>query len=293
MEGFDTGLLAADGATGPGEDTAFAVVDDHYFSTIGMPILSGRAFDSRDHAGAQEVAIVNQTLAHTLWPHGPAVGHFLRAGAERRLVEVVGVAPDSRYGDIDEQQKPFVYFAIPQHYVDDLMVIVRTTGPREQLPDRLKVIEPRLVLGSEGVFTLADLLQIWLALPRAIVWAAMVVGSVALVLTILALYSTVFYAIGQRRAEIGIRTALGASPRDLFRLVLTESAKVSSIGAALGLVASYLLTPIAATFFVGIGNTDPTVLALVGGVAAATTVVVAVLVVAPWTRQPASTLLQR
>jgi predicted permease len=292
LDGFATQPIAADGATAAGDDTPFVVVDERYFSTIGMPIVSGRGFDSRDRAGAAEVAVVNQTLARSLWPRASAVGRFLRAGPERRLVQVIGVAPDGRYGDVDEPQKPFAYFAFPQHYVPEMRVVVRTSTPRDLLSDRLKAIEPHLAFGPGGIVALDDLLQLSMALPRAIVWAAMVVGAVALVLTIFALYSTVYYAMGQRRSEIGIRTALGASPRDLFRLVLAESARVAGIGAALGLTASHFLTPVAATFFIGIGHADPAVLAIVAGLAAVTTIAITLIVVRPWTKVPASALLR-
>jgi predicted permease len=292
LDGFGTQRMAADGAADPGADTPFINVDQHYFSTIQMPVLEGRGFDARDRAGTTEVAVVNQTLARTFWPHQRAIGRFLRAGAGRRLVEVIGVVPDGKYGDVDEAPRPFVYLSLAQHYVPEVTAIVRTSAPRDLVAERLRALEPHLANGGTGLVTLDDFLQLSMALPRAIVWAAMVVGVVALVLTIVALYSTAFYAVGQRRAEIGIRTALGASPAHLFQLVLAESARVAGIGAALGLVAAYFLTPLAAAVFVGIGDTDPAVLAAVALVCAVTTIVISILVIRPWTRLPASALLR-
>jgi ABC-type antimicrobial peptide transport system permease subunit len=103
----------------------------------------------------------------------------------------------------------------------------------------------------------------------------------------------VFYSISQRRNEIGIRTALGATPGQLFRLVLAESARVAAVGAGLGLIAASLLTPMAASIFVGIGASDPAVLVGVAITCAATTVAIALMVIRPWTRLPPSVLLQQ
>lgn len=153
--------------------------------------------------------------------------------------------------------------ALAQHYLADISVIARTNGPRDTVLQVLSEMDPNLVPGNTSAGTLDELLQLNLLMPRTIVWAALVFGVLALALAVFALYSTVFYAVSQRRAEIGIRTALGATPAHLYRLVLRESGWVALAGAVAGLAAGDLLIPVASAIFMGIGSADPIV--LIGG----------------------------
>jgi ABC-type antimicrobial peptide transport system permease subunit len=139
--------------------------------------------------------------------------------------------------------------------------------------------------------TLDDLLGLSLLLPRVIVWTTIAFGLLAVSLAVLGLYSTVFYAVSQRRVEIGIRTALGAAPRDLFALVLRESGWVVLAGAVAGLACGLSLLPVASSIFYGIGRIEPIVLGTVALVSAMIALTTAYLVIRPWTRLAARDLL--
>jgi predicted permease len=301
LTGFSTDHVAAEdkaaegsdaGRPGAGTAVPYAVVDDHYFSAIGMAVLAGRTFDARDRIGGHEVVVINATLAQRLWPGHDPLGRRVRVGDGRRVAEIIGVVPDGKYDDVDEDQLPFMYFALAQRYVPDITVIARTNGPRDTVARLLSELDPHLVLGTMSLGTLDDLVQIDLLVPRTIVWAAMAFGVLTVALAVFALYSTVFYAVSQRRAEIGIRTALGATPTHLFTLVLRESGWVALGGAGAGLVVGDLLIPLASAVFIGIGSADSIVLAGVALFSVAIALLTTFVVVRPWTRLTALALLR-
>jgi predicted permease len=294
--GYGTQRASADGAepleTGQGAETPYVIVHPSYFETIGMPIVQGRLFDSRDRAGATRVAIVNATLAERWWPGQDPIGRRLRLGDNRHVVEVIGVAPDGKYSDVDEEQRPFIYLPLAQEYAGTLTVIARTTGARDTI---LRAIggRPDVAFGGIGPIALADLLEISTLLPRTIVWTTIVFAGLALGLATFGLYSTVFYSVSQRRREIGIRTALGATPGDLLRLVLRDSGWVALLGAGVGVGVGLLLLPVAASIFYGIDGAEPAVLVGVSLLCAGLTVLTSYVVVRPWTRSAALELLRR
>ncbi len=270
-------VLAAGEQPGPdghGAATPYAVVNTAYFSTLGIGLLRGRTFDSRDRAATQEVVVVNATLARRHWPDRDPIGQTLRIENGNRVVQVIGVVPDGKYGDIDEDPLPFVYFDLAQHYRPDITVIARSRGggdERDALVPALLDINPNIVLGGVGIITLDDVLKLSLLVPRILVWTTVAFGLLAVALAVFGLYGTVFYAVSQRRKEIGIRTTLGASRADLFRLILRQSAHVAMIGAVIGLASGLALLPVASSIFYGISRAEPVVL---GSVALASVAIV-------------------
>jgi putative ABC transport system permease protein len=291
-------VLAAGEQPGPdghGAATPYAIVNRAYFPTLGIGLLRGRTFDSRDRAGTQEVVVVNATLARRHWPNRDPIGQTLRIDNGNRVVQVIGVVPDGKYGDIDEDPLPFIYFDLAQHYRPDIVVIARSRGDRDE-PDTLVPalldINPNIVLGGVGILTLDDVLRVSLLLPRLLVWTTVAFGLLAVALAVFGLYGTVFYAVSQRRKEIGIRTTLGATPANLFRLVLRESGRVAMIGAGIGLAAGLALLPLASSIFYGIGRAEPVVLGSVALASVAIALLTTYVVVRPWTRLTPSELLR-
>ena len=112
MSGFPRDRVLTDGEPPPpdghGADTRYSVVDPTYFSTLGIDIVSGRGFDSRDRSGSVEVVIVNATMARQRWPGRDPIGKRLRIENGNRLVQVVGVVPDGKYEDVTEEPLPFM-----------------------------------------------------------------------------------------------------------------------------------------------------------------------------------------
>ena len=294
--GYSMDQMTIEGSAPPagrrGDDMAYLVVDENYFSTLGVSLQQGRVFDSRDRIGRAEVGVVNQTLARRYFPHGDPLGRQLRRVSDGHVVEIIGVVGDGKYNEIDEAPMPLVYLPLAQHDVPFVTVIARGSGPRDTVVRALLEMDQRIVIGGVGAMTLDDALGLSLALPLAIVWTTLAFGTIAIAMSVFGLYSTVFYAVSQRRMEMGIRTTLGASPRDLFGMVLRQTGWVAAGGAILGLAAGLALTPVSASIFFGIAPVEPLAMAA----AAAGVVVLVILttynVVRPWTRLAAMDLLR-
>ncbi len=278
-----------------GTQTSYAVVGDQYFATIGIGLTGGRLFDSRDRIGGPEVVVINATLARQLWPQTTPVGRRIRVAHGDRVVQVIGVVQDSKYEDVTEDPSPFMYFALAQRYEPALTVIVRSSGEHvpgaDAIMRALFDLDPNIV--GTGFLTLDDLLRLSLLLPRTIAITATVFGLLTLGLAVLGLYSTVFYSVSQRKAEMAIRSALGAGTLDIFAAVLRHTVWVAVIGTVLGLGAGLALLPLASSIFFGIGAVEPGVVGTVALtsmlVALATTYVVA----RPWTRMASIDILRR
>jgi putative ABC transport system permease protein len=298
-------VLSPAGAAGPAagsSPTPYTLVGEHYFATVGIRVVEGRAFDSRDDVGTPEVAIVNATLAKEMWPGSTAVDRFLRVkdhgdhGGDR-LVEVVGVVPDARYESVNEPQLPFLYLDLAQHPRNDVFAIVRISqtlesSSREMVRDAIAGVDPRIAADRVLILTLEDLLASSLLMPRVLVAIVVTLGVVTLLLALLGLYGTVSYTVTQRRAEIGIRVALGAGPAGVFALVLKHTGLVALTGAALGLAAGAVSLPTVSSLFYGVRPVDPGVMALVALATVAIALGTAYVVARPWIRLAAVDLLR-
>ena len=295
LMGYSTDRMtmeSAPPADGRGEEMPYLLVDERYFSTLGIDLQQGRTFDARDGEGRAETAVVNRTFARRYVPGGDPIGRRLRRASDGHLVEIVGVVGDGKYNEIDEAPMALVYLPLAQHDVPIVTVIARGSGPRDMVARALGDAEPHLVLGGIGVMTLDDALQMSTTLPLTIVWTTLAFGAIAVAMSVFGLYSTVFYAVSQRRTEFGIRTTLGASPRDLFGMVLRQTGWLAAFGALGGLAAGFALMPLAGSVFFGVAPVEPLAMAGAACGAAAIVVLTTYGVVRPWTRLAAMDLLR-
>ena len=296
MMGYSADRMTIGGApttTGRGNDMPYLVVDQRYFSTLGITLLQGRTFDSRDGAGRNDVAVVSRTFAHRYFPQQNPIGQRVRRESNGHPVEIIGIVADGKYNEIDEDPVPIVYLPLAQNDVSIVTVIARSAGPRDTVLRALAEMEPRLVVGGVGAMTLDDALRLSMAMPLTIVWIALAFGLVAIAMSVFGLYSTVFYAVSQRRMEIGIRTTLGASPRDLFAMVLRQTGWLAGCGALGGVASGFAIMPFAASVFYGIAPVEPVAMAGAAAGAAVIVIVTSYSIVKPWTRMAAMDLLRQ
>ncbi len=250
--------------------TPFNVVGPKFFDTTGATIVRGRAFDSRDDERSRRVAVINETMARTLWPGQEPIGQRFRFGRDGDWIEVVGVAADGKYVMLGEQTRSYFYLPLAQRYQSPITIMVRTASDPEALAIPLQRLlnerDPDLPVYNvrtmerhirDSVFGLMPL--------RAAASMAAVQGAIGLLLAIMGLYAVVSYAVTRRTREIGVRMALGADRRDVVRLVVKEGMRLSLIGLAIGLLLGLGLGLVISGVLYGVVPIDVPVL---GGVTA-------------------------
>jgi predicted permease len=246
-------------------------VGPDYFHTIGIPILRGREFNTGDRKGSQPVAIVNETFARTIFGNRDPVGHTITG---LKTMRIVGVAKDSKYFTLGENQRLAVYepyFASDQPV--NLQFLLRTAGTPSAY---VKPVTDLLVrLDASAAIETKPLSQaLGLALLPSRAGAALLgaMGILSLALAAIGLYGMLLYAVSQRTREIGLRMALGATPSQVLRIVCRDSLLLVGLGAAFGLGLAFLATKPLELFLVpGMNASDPqafaAVLAVLGIVA--------------------------
>jgi predicted permease len=214
----------------------FNVVSPSYFEAMGMSLVGGRAFDDRDVAGRPAVAIVNQTMAARYWPRGTAVGQHIRFGRNEPPIEIVGVAHDVKYRTLREESAPSFYLPLGQERARAGVLHVRTEGDPRVLLDTLRksVLDVDAAVPITAVRTLRDQVRLNLNDERLAMMIGLTLGAAAMLLAAVGLYGSMSYAVGQRMRELGVRMALGATARDIRRLVLGQGLVLSFAGTVLG-----------------------------------------------------------
>ena len=231
-------------------EAEYRIISPQYFETMGIRLLKGRAFTDRDAAPAVDVAIVNKTMADRLWPGQSPVGSHLRIEPGSRIdqvVEVIGVVADVKHSGLegDPTLDLYVPFAqLPEPSVvwitNNQFWVVRANGNplARAAAARAALAEADPDVPAASVRTLEQAIDGTLAVRRFNVWLVALFGYAALALTACGIYAVSSHAVVERSRELGIRAALGASPRGLVALVLKTdfAGVVAGIGA--GLVAA-------------------------------------------------------
>jgi predicted permease len=230
-----------------------------YFDLMRIPLIEGRDFAERDDSQSPPVAIINETFARRFFRGQEPVGRQLRVWGT--VCTVVGVVKDIKYRNLGETSPPYFYRPMQQVWEPNTVfwLQVRTVGPPLQLlPElhrELRSVDPRVHLFE--VVTLSDFIgAAWFAQK---IGAALlgVLGTLALLLAALGLFSVMAYSVSQRTQEIGIRMALGAQMIDVVRPVLGQALRLAMVGVGIGLALSFALTRLVASQLLGVSATDP------------------------------------
>ena len=267
-----TGIkLEGQPADAPVVSVDFNNVAPDYLRTMEIPLKRGRDFNAQDTAAAPGVAVVNETLARKLWPGENPIGKRFsmpKGMTGRAMVEVVGVAADSKYRTLFERPRLYMYVPFAQNFSAAMRLHVRASGDPEALraavAREVQTLDRNLPLS--GVKTLSEQLNNSLTEQRVAATLVAVFGLLALALAAIGLYGLLAYTVSQRTHEIGVRLALGAQTGDVLRLVLGEGLRLSLLGVAVGLLAAAGVTRLVASLLHGVGALDPLTY---GGVAVA------------------------
>jgi predicted permease len=259
----NTSVVLVEGVRGPLKDGGFAVdvtnVSAGYFDTLGIPIVAGRAFDSRDRGRESMPAIiVNETAARRFWPDRDPLGQQLKVRGDGAWT-VVGVSADHPVRAMGETPRPFVHFAIDQLSPGFVNVVARTNGSAAALTPLMRrelvAIEPRLAF--MGMEPFAAMVDVTLFPARAAMVLLGAFSALALVLAVVGLYGVVSFSVARDTRAIGIRMALGATRTQLVTGVLKGSLGIAIIGGVVGLLLAALAAQGLAGFLVGVSVFDP------------------------------------
>ncbi len=243
LDGFARLALVPEGYPMPPDRTSFtaatATVDPGFFSTMGVPILRGRAFLPSDAAGTPRAAVVNEQLAKHYWPGGDAVGRRIRLeGPAGPPVEIVGIAKTIKYEDTSEKPMDFVYLPLAQHPVARMILLLRSAGDPlglvQPVKEALSTLDPNLPVLETRTYEDVYRYQT-VEGPAVAVKLVGTLGAVGLLLAVAGLYGLVAYTVSRRTREIGIRMAIGAKPSDILRLVMGKGLVLVGLGTAIGL----------------------------------------------------------
>jgi predicted permease len=252
----------------------FRFVAPGFFQTLGTPLVAGRDFTWSDIYNKVPLAIISEKLARENW-HDPslAVGKQVRANAKDDWREVVGVVGDVHEDGVDTEAPSSVYWPILNaHFTGSELDVRRYVSysirsrraGSESLMSELRravwSVDPNLPLAD--VHTLDYLYRTSMARTSFTLVMLAIAGSMALSLGIVGLYGVMAYSVSRRRREIGIRSALGAQPRELTRLIVRHAILLTGAGVICGLLAALALTRLMSSLLFGIKPTDPATFAV-------------------------------
>ena len=245
------------------------VVAPDYFKTLGMPVRRGRAFTDADRKGALNVVVVSQSAAEHYWPGRDPIGKRLLFGPQLdQALTVVGVVSDTRYRDLRDA-RPSVYFPLGQSVFPfvPMTLAIRTSGPPARLvPVIRRVVDataPGVALASAAPFE--TFLEGPLAQPRLNALLLTVFAGAAVTLAAVGLFGAMATTVRQRTRELGVRMALGASARDLRRMVMRRGLVVTAAGSVAGVLGALLTNRLLVGLLYDVMPTDLATLSAVTG----------------------------
>jgi len=244
------------------------IVTPGTLEALGVPLRGGRSFQRSDHAGAQPVAIVNETFAKRVWPYEDPIGKQVKlAGpvAAFPWMTVIGVAADVRFASPDRAAAPAIYRTQAQHRRRDMTVVVRTTGPPADVVPAVREEVKRLGGGAVvlGVREFTFYLSRSVAARRLVTILVAVFAAIAIALALVGVYGLFAYAVTSRTREIGLRIALGAGRARVVWMMMRQALLLGSLGLVLGGVGIVAARRLIETQLFEIEALDPPTLAVI------------------------------
>lgn len=264
--GWDQNGIVVEGYTpreGERMTSDVTYVSPDYFKSLEIPFLTGRDFDERDRLGAPKVVIVNEKMAkHYFGDTSNALGKRIGLDDVPDMT-IVGVVKDAQYINLRESQRRHFYVPVTQDSsLTNLTLHVKTSSDpnivAEQLRVQLKTLDPHLPLYN--IKTLSTEIDESLIQERMVTWLSTAFGLLATLLTALGLYGVLTFSVARRTREIGIRIALGAQRRDVFRLIMIRGVILVAVGVAIGLGTSLAFSRFLSSLLFGVTPNNVTTL---------------------------------
>lgn len=270
--GFDSipVVIAGRPLHGPAHaESRWMVVSFNYFNLLKIPLLRGRYFAATDRLDSPDVAVINETMAHQLWPNGDALNAriFIGKGLGPKFAEparqIIGIVADVHDNALGEPPQPAMF--TPGEQISDarragvsVSWIIRTHAPslalNTAIPKELRQAtgEPTSPLRS-----MEDVIWKSTARQNLNLLLMTIFAAIALLLSAVGIYGLMAYSVQQRKQEIGIRIALGAQPADVRNMVVFEGLRITLLGIAIGAAAAFSLTRFLQSFLFGVEALDP------------------------------------
>lgn len=242
------------------DDAQFRQVTTGYLSVMGIPLIKGRWIGAQDNATSPGVVVVNQAFASHFFANTNVLGQRLQLmGDQQQTREIVGVVGNITHISLSEPDLPEMYAPYAQFAPASINVVVRAAANpmtlAAALQSQVSAVNKDITLS--GARSMDDVLETSVSQPR---FSSRLIGAfavLALLLAAIGLYGVVAYSVSQRRKEIGIRIALGATREDVLRLVLRYGSGLALLGVALGFVASLAATRLLSSMLFEVSPSDP------------------------------------
>jgi putative ABC transport system permease protein len=258
------------------------ITSPNYFQVLHIALLSGRAFTDGDAASAPGVAVISESMAKRYWPEGAALGRRFKLGApdsDKPWLTVIGIVRDVRQNWWNPPARPVIYQSILQSPERGMNVLLRANSNPQNYAAPLREIVRRLdpEVAVNELTTLEREVADSIAIVRIMGMLMGIFGAVALALSAIGVYGVLAESVAQRRREFGIRLALGARPADILRQVVWHSLKLTSIGLAIALPLSLLISRAVSHYVFGLVTMSLAVPLLFAGILMAVAVIAAYL----------------
>jgi predicted permease len=253
----------------PGPHGDVRSVSPRYFETMGIRLIRGRTFTDQDRLGGQPVAIIDENLAREYWPNQDALGQHIRNGQNSPWKTIVGIVAPVRHSQVVGEEastvgtegsgKGVYYFPLYQENSSAVFLIARANGDPSALGGAIREAVHAVDPGQpvSDLKTMDQRITMSMGPRRSAVALLSVFAAMALTLAAVGLFGLIRYNVAQRTQEIGVRMAMGASRRDVLRMVLGESLRLALFGVSGGLIASFVLTRVLTSLLYGVTATDP------------------------------------
>ena len=236
-------------------------INDDYFRTMRIPMMKGREFSAHDGKDGSPVAVVSQGFVNRFFPGEEAIGKRIRVGAnspDKQWTTIVGVAGDVKHFMFDRGPRSTIYLPYAQMPRLRMSLALRSTADPMSIVSSVRA-QVRSVDSDQPIYEIKTMEQLIGEHVSGIEISAMLMaifGAMALILSAVGVYSVMAYSVGQRTHEIGVRMALGASSRDILKLVVGQASWMAAIGLGIGLPIAFALTRVVASALFGVVALD-------------------------------------